>query len=809
MFQRLLPVMAAVLPSLPWLLPAELRADEVEAYRAVAEATWVADAVAPGDTSESSTPGPRPEPRRATLTRAIAPEDMVGGMMSSARKRNEMVQTTPVAVSAFSADQLSQRDVRRLPDLDGLVPSLAIDNAIGSASTGRLTIRGVGQGETATGLDPAVGVYVDGVYVPRSQGQIRALYDVERVEVLRGPQGTLFGKNTIGGAINVITRKPDFELGAEASVRVGNFDRFDTRLTLNLPLVDERAAARFSLASNYDDGYQSNAFLGQRFGDDRLLGSRTELLLLPSTNLEIMLTGEYTKEARRPQLGKCIVVNDPAPGIVAVESLALGPENLTAAMFRTCAEDSQRSERKFSSDLSSARSHLRTTLLSSQINWELTGDLSLRSVTSFRDQKDQTAQDLDASELDLASIAGGGIDSNAITQEFQLTGRSLGDRHVYVVGLFALDENIDDDSDGGESLLAGELIERGTILGTTVIPLVEEKRKLDNQSFAVYAQLSYDLTERLNLTAGLRRTTERKRFKKRDVSITSGIRPSDLSAFGPGTTLLEFERSERFKDLSPSASLAFEVTPTILTYASYAKGFRSGGFNGRATSLNQDTAKIDPEDLTTYELGVKSTFLDSRLLVNGAAYYSVYNDIQRPILQMGAGDIPTVRVTNAAEARLSGAELELVGLVTPSLRLESAISVFKSRYTEFESPNEPDIDDARFPGQPSYLLTLAGTYDLDLGPLGLLSTRAQWTQRGIQANDAADSGSIRSGKYGLLDARMGLVLPDGKTEIALFGTNLLDRVYFNNGFDTSDTVGLAVRFIGPPRRYGVELSREF
>jgi iron complex outermembrane recepter protein len=803
MYWRLPRVLAAALASVTWLKAGDVRAEEIGSFAAVATEEML---VADGDAASPS----RPEPDRSARVRgAVDPEDMVGGMVSSARKRNEMVQTTPVAVSAFSSEQLSVREVRRLSDLDGLVPSLAIDNAIGSANTGRLTIRGVGQGETATGLDPAVGVYVDGVYVPRSQGQIRALFDVERVEVLRGPQGTLFGKNTIGGAINVITRKPDFELGAEASVRVGNFDRFDTRLTLNVPLVDERAAARISLASNYDDGYQTNEFLGTRFADDRLLGSRTELLLLPSSNVEVMLMGEYTKEARRPQLGKCVVVNDPAPGIVAVEGLALGAENLTAAMFRTCAEDSGRSERKFSSELSSARSHLRTTLLSSQINWEISDALSLRSITSFRDQKDENTQDLDASELDLGTFAGGGVDSDALTQEFQLTGRSLSDRLVYVVGLFALDENIDDDSDGGESLLAGELIKRGTVLGTTVIPLVEEKRKLDNQSFAVYAQVSYDLTDRLNLTAGLRRTTERKRFKKRDVSITSGIRPSDLTAFGAGTTLLEFERSERFKDLSPSASLAFEVTPTILGYASYAKGFRSGGFNGRATSLNLDTAKIDPEDLTTYEFGLKSTFLDSRLLLNGAAYYSVYNDIQRPILQMGAGDIPTVRVTNAAEARLSGAELELVALPLPTLRLESALSVFKSRYTEFESPAQPDIDDARFPGQPSYLLTFATTYDLDLGALGLLSTRAQWTHRGAQANDAADSRSIRSDKYGLLDARMGLMLPDGKTEVALFGTNLLDRVYFNNGIDASDTVGLAVRFIGPPRRYGVELSREF
>jgi iron complex outermembrane receptor protein len=270
-----------------------------------------------------------------------------------------------------------------------------------------------------------------------------------------------------------------------------------------------------------------------------------------------------------------------------------------------------------------------------------------------------------------------------------------------------------------------------------------------------------------------------------------------------------FERSERFDDFSPNATLSYQVTPKILTYASYATGFRSGGFNGRATSINMDTGTIDPEDLTTYEVGAKTTFFEDRLLLNVAQFYSVYSDIQRPILQKATPiPIPTVVFRNAAEARLHGTELELIALPFAGLRLESALSAFRGRYTDFDSPNQPNIDDARLPGQPNYLASFAVGYQREIG-IGLWSTRLQWTYRGTQGNDTVDSDSVRSNKYGLLDGRIGLELMDGKTEIALFGSNLLDRVYFTNGFDASSSVGVGVRFLGPPRRYGLEVRRAF
>jgi iron complex outermembrane receptor protein len=276
-----------------------------------------------------------------------------------------------------------------------------------------------------------------------------------------------------------------------------------------------------------------------------------------------------------------------------------------------------------------------------------------------------------------------------------------------------------------------------------------------------------------------------------------------------GLTVFGFERSERFGDWSPNATLSYQLTPKVLTYATYSTGSRIGGFNGRATSLSMDTATIDPEDLTTYEIGAKATFLEDRLLLNAASFYSIYSHIQRPILQASAIGVPVMVFRNAADARLRGLEIEAVALPFPSLRLETSLSAFRSRYTDFDSPLQPGIDDARLPDAPNYLMSFVVAHQTKLGRLGSLSTRLQYTHRGTQGNDTVDSRSVRSEKYGLLDGRLALELMDGKTEIAFFASNLLNRFYFTSGFDTSDTIGIAVRFPGPPRRYGVELRRSF
>ncbi len=770
----------------------------------------------PGDSK-----GPPARGRNAAASVPDISSEQFDDLITTARRRNEGLQSSPVAVTAFEAEAIRSRDVRSLEDLDGLAPNVAIDTALGASATGRLTIRGVGLIETTTSFDPGVGVYIDGAYVPRSQGQLLSLFDVESIEILRGPQGALFGKNTIGGAINVTTRKPEFDYGADGSVRVGNFGRVDTRLTLNAPLTRETAALRLSLASNYDTGTERNGALSERLATDRLLGVRAQLLMLPTSDMEISLSAEYTRQDRKPQGARCIPIASPSP----LATLALGTQ-LAEDIQTACSSSQQLGERRIASD-GSADDDFRVLQLNGTLTWEISDDLKLRSITAFRDQRYDLKQDLDGTVLATSQSPRdqGAIRSSSFSQELQLSGHAADDRLFFVLGLFAFGERIDDDTSGGASLLAPELQRRFSLPESDPrsrigfpLPVVEEIRDLENRSFAGYVSLTYALTSRLSATVGLRRTLERRRLEKRDIARTPGVNLRTLqppfftnppARIEAGDLLFERDRSARFSDFSPNASLTYQLTPTILGYASYSTGFRTGGFNGRVSYLNPSFGEVAPEELTTYEVGVKSSLLDSRLTLNVAGFYSIYEDIQRSILSTGVADPLSVSLQNAAEARLEGAEIELSAILLPGLRLESSIGTFRGRYTDFDQPNLSDIEDARQPGQPNYLMTFAVDYERAVSWLGEVSSRVQWTHRGQQANDPRDSRSIRSSKYGLMNASLSVELNDGKTELAIFGSNLLDRDYLSNGIDASDVFGQAVIFQGQPRRYGLELRRRF
>ncbi len=738
------------------------------------------------------------EPTISPEVGPLSTQEMLG-RITTARRRTENVLRTPVAVSTFDTSQLESDQVRRTSDLNGLVPSLAIDGSVGRSTAARITLRGVGEGDFLPSTDPGIGLFVDGVYEPRQQGLLTSIYDVDRLEVVRGPQGVLFGKNTIGGAINVITKKPQFELDAGAALRVGDEDLIETQFMLNLPLSEERAALRLSGATRFDDGYVSNALTGRRLGTDRLLSGRAQLLLLPQSDVELLLTVDRSREPRRTQGGKCVpTTRPPASGIPQVDSML---DDLITA----CAQEENRSERKIASE-ASAQDRLVSTNASAQLTWQMSPEVQLRSITAYRRQDNDVLEDLDGTPFGAGGMQTD-LNQDSFSQEFQLTGSLLDGRLSYVAGAFALSEDSDSNLIDGVAAIGSP---QDAPFG---LPLVEEFLKVNNQSFAAFGQLSFDVTDRLNVSVGLRRTVERKRVSKEDFTI-------DLS---PGSLFFGFERSKRFSNFSPNASVSFQVNPRLLVYVAYSTGFRSGGFNGRADLLNQDTGRISPEELTSYEFGVKSSFFADRLVLNVASYYSVLNDAQRPIpttasipppLPPGTVappgvliSVPVVVVRNAAEARLYGAEVELAAQLLPSLRFETTASSFRNRYTRFDFSSDSGADDARQPQQPNYLVRLALEYSRDLGVFGGFDGRVTWTHRGSQGNDVLDSRAIRQNKFGLLDARLGFALPDGTTNIAFFGTNLLDREYFNNGIDLTPSLGIALRFPGPPRRYGVEIRR--
>src|SRR5262245_5682803 len=231
----------------------------------------------------------RPSAASPRRTRPIGIEQLT----VTARKREERLQDTPLSVSAFAGPDLADLDVRRIDEIADQVPNLAFDASSENSQAARVYMRGVGNGDSIASDDPGVGIYLDGVYLARAQSSLLTISDVDRVEVLRGPQGTLFGKNTIGGTVNVITKKPTLDdFGGSAEVRYGNYNRFDSRVALNVPLAAETAAMRFSMATASRDGFQKNKGVGPDLDDDKLLAFRSQLLALPSDNLELILSAD-------------------------------------------------------------------------------------------------------------------------------------------------------------------------------------------------------------------------------------------------------------------------------------------------------------------------------------------------------------------------------------------------------------------------------------------------------------------------------------------------------------------------------------
>ena len=845
----------------------------------------------------------------------------------TARKREENLQDTPIAISAFSTDDLKDLDVRRIQDITNSVPNLSFDSAAGTGNSARINLRAVGNGDPISSDDPGVGLYLDGVYLARAQGSLLTVSDIERVEVLRGPQGTLFGKNTIGGAVNIITRKPSFDaFEGSAEVRLGNYDRFDSRVSMNIPIVPELAAARISFATGTRDGFVRNQTTGDRYADDKLLATRGQFLLVPAENMEALFSVDHSIERRKPQGGSCEITNSRFPGTAGAPAAAIfasfagtplvtqaanfdagfgtflfgGPEAsngsatsplvATNSFLNACSQDLSRDEDKVASDLSFQRDHLKTFGAAGTFTWELLENVSFKSISAWRRQEPEQRRDLDYTAVALAqSSADAGKESqDQISQELQLTGNALDSKLSWVMGAYFFHEKNQDrifqgiatttplffpiarartmegvlltdvfgGPDGALAALQGQgfvtsnqirdaspaelqaIFDRlggAAVVGGTpdqlqaaaaslaASPLganfissgarTATRLKVNNTSYAGYAQLSYDVNDALSVTTGLRRTVEKRRIQNLIRYDTTGLAGAVPGLAGDRNFF--FDSTERFGDWSPMANVSFKASEDSLFYANWSRGFKSGGFNGRAMSNTDDrsTQKIDDEKLTAYEVGFKSKWFENRLIFNVAGFYNIYEDIQLTIVGADATTNQIqVFVVNAGEAEIKGAEVELRALPFAGLELTSSVGITNARYTEFDSidpTSTEDQKDNQLPNAPTYTMNFGAGYMLPIGSLGDLRLRTDWTHIGRSGTDVADSRILRKGKHGELDATLTWLVADGLTEVALFGNNLLNREYFTNGINFADSFGHATRFYSAPRTYGIELRRRF
>jgi len=747
----------------------------------------------------------------------------------TAQRREESLQETPIAVTALSGADLTQRLATNLADVGNFVPNLDFSTATQSSRSSFVSavfIRGIGQTDFIVTADPAVGIYVDGVYYGRTTGGVVDLLDIERVEVLRGPQGTLFGKNTIGGAVNVVSAPVQDEFGGSAEVMTGSYDRLNFRGDINVPLSDT-LAARVAVSTKRSDGYgkrldfPSGAQIGEQSADDSASG-RIRLRWTPNEDIDANLSFDYTR-VREPQVADDIKNINPAAPLLALWNGFVGvpagtpytPAFLTSGDFTTYGSGPNRAEL----DLWGP---------GLTIDWRM-GEYTLRSITAYRSMDALFSNDGDGSPLRILGSDRVDLDQEQLSQEFHLLGSSFDGRLEWLTGLYYFEESAYEET--AAYVLPGifQALEAMPVLvGPTGpiapcpppdvvaglptpgplgcagnpnnIPLDLDfagTNDIDITNYSAFVHGTFALSEQWNLTLGARYTYEEKIH-----DIVYGRVNSGFVIAPPGT-----RREDSWDVVTPKAGLSFSPSNDLMTYFSVSRGFRSGGFNGRPF-YREAVDAYDPEYVWSYELGLKSEWFDQRLIMNAAVFFNDYTDIQLTSNRATADGNVAIITENAGEAEIKGFELELHARPIEALDLIAGIGYVDAEFTEI-APDATVTSATVFAKTPEWDLNFGAQYRVPLGSRGALTFRADYAWRSELYNDVANSPALFQDSFGLVNARVAYQSADGRWQFAVFGMNLSDEHYITGGVGGAGAIGLDEVQYGRPREWGASVRYTF
>jgi iron complex outermembrane recepter protein len=781
------------------------------------------------------------------LALAASDDTTLEEIVVTAQFREESLQETPLAISAFSGENLEVKGLTNVTDLDAFVPNTVIQPlGAGWGSTLAAFIRGVGLGDNILSFEPGVPIYVDDVYMGRPQGAIFDLLDLERVEVLRGPQGTLFGKNAIGGTVRLISKKPRGEGDGSLQLTVGSRNRIDARGSFDTTLVPDRVFARFSVSSKRADGYFKvldyecvngagslgaggagiAGFPGVRLGtlvspgqsctvdtlgDENVHSARAALRFVFSDTTEFNLIGDVTDQRQKGPADKYTII-DGTNGLngfwsgtfaapVYGAGIAYDDRFVTDSPYTNYSRyDDPHNQRDYPNI-----NNLNHWGVSGTLEWKLAENVSLTSITAYRQFWNIFGRDSDGSPLFIDAT----YDENRhrqFTQELRLTGTAS--QLDWALGAFYYDAH---DSNRGHSSLYPSIISQQDALD-----------RQDTENWAVFAHGTFHATEQFSVTGGLRYTDDQK-----DATI--------YRAGYDGTIAI----NNQFVPLSAkktdyTISLDYQWSDTFMTYAKYATGFKGGGFSPRPSTPVQ-TEPFDPEKLKTFELGAKSELADRRVRLNGALFISDYVNQQSFAQQCEPGTggpgqpacINWFREINAGKSRIWGLEGELLAEPVDDLQIEASFGYLNYKLTSndgntllFEG-DECGGSRCYAPRTPKLTGGLGIQYSYDaLG--GRLTPRLDLTYQSkiyfTQNNGCPAPSSTplpgcgtigAQGNLTLLNGRVSWMASEGDWEVSLYGRNLTDKAYFNGKLSLVGFFGREQGNVAAPREFGVTVRRHF
>ena len=726
----------------------------------------------------------------------------------TAQRREESLQDTPVAVSAFTADAIETKGIDDISEVASFTPNLVFDTTspVSGLSSGAVVfIRGIGNTDFSLTTDPGVGTYVDGVYMSRSAGGVLDVLDVERIEVLRGPQGTLFGRNTMGGAISVTSHKPADEFQGKAELTAGDFSRLDVRASVDVPF-SEAFRATFAVSEKNRDGFVDRVLVGDRLGDENKFALRASAVFEPGDNLDFQFSYDYTRIDEQ-SAGSTLAGFTPGAGTVGYGLATYGdiPAGLAdLSQYITDGAD----------DISYATGATGTELdingLSLHGTYRGSG-FDLKYTVAQRQTEGGFYRDPDNSPHAITETLNPDYEHRQTSHELQLTGAGFDQRLKYVAGLYYFQE------DGTDNVFVPVFLPSPD-LAVGFPAAITNRAAVDTNSKAAYFQASWGLSGIFSATAGVRQTKDEKDFVYTQY-IGADIHGNPLpffpgavnkdGVFTPGLLPLVGNGSGAASDSFSETTFKFGVDASLadntLLYYSFSQGFKSGGFVLRYVESVPDIRTFQPELVDSHEIGFKWQGFDDRVRLNAAAFYSDYEEVQVTFFDSLGGPV----TANAGTVEIKGLEVELTALVSDRLLLDVSYGYADAGYTTINPISGLSLtldESARLVNTPENTFNIGLEYSLPIGGRQL-AARVDYSYKDDVFNDSQNSPFLFQEAYDTLNASIRLSIGES-VDVVVFVDNLTNERFIESG-DSNFGLGFHEANYNRPREYGVTFRYRF
>jgi iron complex outermembrane recepter protein len=761
----------------------------------------------------------------------------------TARRRSENLQDTPISITALTGDALAAAGAKDVSDIGRASPNvtfLTSTNSGGTSAFAGVFIRGVGQDDFLPTADPGVGIYLDEVYLGRASGGALRLNDVSSVQVLRGPQGTLFGRNTVGGAILVVSNKPDTKAtSGKIDIGYGSDDLREAGAVLNLPLADN-AALRVSAQGVQQDGYaRSTSDPTIEFGKRKEFNIRAQLMAEPSESMRFIFAGDFMSQRNTNVPGVALAdtsFGTPPSGLGTLYNGFVAPGSPTG-FFTPANLGSLDPIRTGSVGKNNDDADVWGLSLTGEI--KVADNVDLKLIMSYRDMEANFASDNDGTIHQIAATDDI-FDQRQFSQEIQLSGKN--EKLQWIVGVYHFNETANDFNrvsvvpgsyNAVEALPVNLPVDPGApvpcalqnfipipgtpfrapppgfglgcpfnIANTTVDIELDVTTNVKSQNFAGYGQFTYNFTDALSVTAGLRYT-----YEKKDFFASTLNRAVSAKLGGPFFSVNPFSDQESWSEFTPKLGVEYRASDDALFFASYSKGFKSGSFNGRATDPAA-LGSVNPEFVTAFEAGGKVDLLDRRLRMNGSIFLNKYSDIQLVVTATKNNQLIN-QLLNAAKADIYGGELEVTALPMDGLTLNGSLGYAKSKIKQLDASvvaNSSIRVGNALKKTPEWTWSLAAAYVAPLS-FGDVSARISYAYKSKFFHDPGNLPQTLEGGYGLLDASLGLKLDAPSITLSVYGQNLTDKTYAGTIFQSGG--GTTVFYPTRGRQLGIRASYGF